>query len=64
MSFPEALYEAASACGIATEYWDIWGQRHQARPETLQAILSAMGVPCDSAEALDAALQTRLWEEC
>ncbi len=64
MSFPEALYEAASACGIATEYWDIWGQRHQARPETLQAILSAMGVPCDSAEDLDAALQSRLWEEC
>ncbi len=63
MSFTEALHRAASLWGVQTEYWDIWGQRHQASPETLKAVLAAMGVSCDGEESLDDAMEARLSQE-
>ena len=59
-SYRQALDRAAEACGIALEYWDIWGRKHVVSEETKRAILKSMGVPSDSTEALKHALESRL----
>lgn len=58
-SLPDLLLKAASAFGIVPEYWDISGKRHETRDELRQAILRSLGVPCESAAELDAALVAR-----
>lgn len=52
----ELLRELAERCGIASDYYDIWGQRHETTAETRRAILEAMGVRIGSADALRRAL--------
>lgn len=59
----DALGCAATVFGVEPEYWDIWGRRHTAPDQVLKAILSSLGVPCDSREQIDGALEERLWEE-
>lgn len=50
------LYELADRYGIAADYYDIWGRRHETSDHTRRAILEAMGVRVGSAEALRRAL--------
>ena len=51
-SFPELLDELVIHFGIASDYYDIFGQRHVIGPDTKRAILSAMGVTTATAEDL------------
>lgn len=46
----EALTELARAVGIATDYWDYSGNHRLVKPETLRAVLSSLGHPCDTAD--------------
>jgi 4-alpha-glucanotransferase len=52
----DLLRELAERYGIAPDYHDIWGQRHETSAEIRRAILAAMGVSVESAEALRRAL--------
>lgn len=61
--YAQALQRAASLCGVAPEYWDIWGRRHATSPETCRAILESLGVRCESREAIDSEMEERLWRE-
>ena len=40
--------------GVDREYWDIWGNRHQASPECKAAILSSLGLDTSNANRLRA----------
>ncbi|MFN7918940.1 MAG: 4-alpha-glucanotransferase [Bryobacteraceae bacterium] len=50
--FEQSVAEAAQAFGVEPGYWDISGHRHETSHELRIAILSALGVPCGSAEAV------------
>ena len=52
----ELLRELAECYGIASDYHDIWSQRHETSAQTRRAILDAMGVQVESADALRRAL--------
>jgi 4-alpha-glucanotransferase len=57
------LDQAARTWGIETEYWDVWGQRHQASPEVETAILMSLGVDAALRATLDEALEERKLRE-
>ncbi len=57
----EALNRAASLFGIEREYWDVFGNRVVTRPDVIAGVLQALGVPCDTQECLDRAMEERLW---
>ena len=59
----EAVRHAAEVWGIAPEYWDIWGRRHETPPEIQRAILESLGVPAGSLGELNRALEERLWRQ-
>ncbi|MBM4125454.1 MAG: 4-alpha-glucanotransferase, partial [Nitrospira sp.] len=40
----ELLKDLAERCGIAPDYYDIWGHRHEVSAQTKRAILTAMGL--------------------
>ena len=44
----EMINELAGLCGIIPEYWDIFGKRHIATPETKLAMLRAMKLQIES----------------
>ncbi|TAJ25497.1 MAG: 4-alpha-glucanotransferase, partial [Nitrospirae bacterium] len=44
MSEQELLDDLADRCGIAPDYHDIWGHRHEVSAQTKRAILTAMGL--------------------
>jgi 4-alpha-glucanotransferase len=48
MSFESLINELSEICGIVPEYWDIFGQKHEASIETKKAVLRAMGMKIDS----------------
>jgi 4-alpha-glucanotransferase len=58
-----ALDRAALLWGIEPQFWDIWGKHHVTSAETKQAILRAMGVPVDTAEQIEQAIQARQQRE-
>jgi hypothetical protein len=62
-SFEEALARAAVQFGIEREYWDIWGKHHVPPAEAIASVLRSLGVDASSAEALDRAVESRLWDE-
>ena len=41
----DPLYQLADRCGIAREYFDIWGNRHATSDQTRRALLAAMHFP-------------------
>jgi 4-alpha-glucanotransferase len=53
-----ALIEIAETVGIAPAWHDFRGQLHEVTPESLRAVLAAMGVPTSSDDDLADALQT------
>ena len=44
MDSHEALRQLADAAGIEARYWDIRGEQHEAAPDTMRALLEALGV--------------------
>lgn len=42
---PDALMQLAAHCGIAAEYYDIWGTRHATSEPTLHALMAAIHFP-------------------
>jgi 4-alpha-glucanotransferase len=57
MTEAECLAQLAAMCGLQPEYYDIWGRRHIARPDTQRAILRAMGLQVDTPAELAAELR-------
>lgn len=63
---PDRLTDLARRCGVATDHvgWD--EDRHEASPETLVAVLDALGVAADSPEAIEESIRQideRPWRE-
>ena len=58
-----AIEQAAKLWGIDLFYWDIFGKKHQARPEVVQAILTALGIDASTLEGLNAAIRQRYLDE-
>jgi 4-alpha-glucanotransferase len=50
MQYEGLIGELSGLCGIIPEYWDIFGDKHVASPETKKAVLRAMGINADSEE--------------
>ena len=46
----EALVRAAARWGVELEYTDTWGHAHTATDETLNGVLTALGIPAASSE--------------
>ncbi len=51
----------AARCGIAAEYYDNWGRRHQTSEQTKRAVLASMGYAVEQPEALRAAVTA--WDD-
>ena len=62
-SYETALGRAASLWGIQPDYWDIFGKRHITIAEVQKTLLASFGVPSDTREDLDRAVEQRLWDE-
>lgn len=60
----QLLAQAAGLWGILPEYEDVLGVTHTTSPETLRAILAALGVPAHNPLALAEAIEQRRWLEC
>jgi 4-alpha-glucanotransferase len=62
-TYDAALRQACALWGVQENYWDIFGNHHVATTAVLGAILTSLGVPADSTESLNQAIDRRLWEE-
>jgi len=58
-TYDEALDRAAETWGIQPDYWDIFGNRHVTSPQTKRAILESLGIPADTKEGLEQALEEK-----
>lgn len=58
-----ALVSASERCGIEPRFWTMFGQEQAASPETLKAILGALGVRTESEDTVAADVQRREREE-
>ena len=59
------LYKLAHLYGLQTAYYDVAHRRHQALPESLLAILKALGAPVETINDVPSALRQRnqeLWQ--
>ena len=66
MSSAEALRDLARLHGIAPDYYDIWGKRHDVPDATLVALLAEFGIDATTAEAIDSAVRAHAvgrWRE-
>ncbi|MBX9604355.1 MAG: 4-alpha-glucanotransferase [Bryobacteraceae bacterium] len=61
--YESAVERAAEEFGLEPEYIDVMGERQRASLQVKRALLQAMGVPADTAETLDEAVEARLWEQ-
>lgn len=60
------ISELSALCGIIPEYWDIFGNKHEATLRTKQRILQAMGLNSDTEEDIIHNIQRRRvrpWKE-
>ncbi len=62
-TYDHALRRAAALRGVETEYWDMWGQRHEATEKVLRAILEALGTATGTLEQLNDGLEEHLSSE-
>ncbi|HWR50245.1 MAG TPA: 4-alpha-glucanotransferase [Bryobacteraceae bacterium] len=62
-NYAQALGRAALLWGTEPEYGDTWGKVHITPDETKKGILKALGVPVETREALDRAVEERLTRE-
>ncbi len=51
--YEDALGRAAAEYGIDHQYWDIFGQSHEASPDALKTILACLGLDTSSVSAID-----------
>lgn len=58
-----ALHRLCDQVGLATRYIDCWGREQQVPPDTLRALLRALGLAADSESAADADVQRRRAED-
>jgi 4-alpha-glucanotransferase len=56
---PHELVELADLLGVATDYWDWQGQHVDVPRETIEAVLTALGIDTSTDEAVAAALEER-----
>ncbi|MDQ7786872.1 MAG: 4-alpha-glucanotransferase [Thermodesulfovibrionales bacterium] len=59
--YGELIRELSGLCGIIPEYWDIFGNRHETSPETMEGILRAMKCRIDSSADVVREIQQRKW---
>ena len=57
----DALDRLAAHCGIAADYYDLWGQQHATSASTQHALLAAMRVPTGKPAKLLQALEDDDW---
>ncbi len=57
------LGQAAQACGIEIEYWDLWGKLHRSSQRTQLAVLESLGVDASTQPSLERALEERAWRQ-
>lgn len=62
-SYEQAAARAADLFGIERSYWDIFGKYHEASLEGISAVLASLGVGTGSKEEIDAAVESKLWED-
>ena len=62
-NYEDSVQRAARLCGIEHEFWDIFGHHHAASLDTNKAILTSLGLACESAEQLEQALRERTCRE-
>lgn len=62
-NYIDALNRASDLWGILRQYYDVFGNLHNAGPEMQKALLKSMGVPSDSLDQLNAAIDERFWNE-
>src|SRR5688500_20113842 len=62
-TYEEALRRACHVWGVQEEYWDIWGERHIAGPEVQRKVLASLGVPANTKESLNFAIEERALQE-
>ncbi|MDO5629772.1 MAG: 4-alpha-glucanotransferase, partial [Mobilicoccus sp.] len=60
-SLPADLAELARAYGVATDYWDWQGEHVSVAPDTIRAVLAALGVDTDDAAAALTDVTDRRW---
>ncbi len=53
MTATDDLYRLAQAVGVQTGYWDVFGEHHTAPPETLVAVLQALGLDVSRSDGMD-----------
>lgn len=53
----KALDDLAERAGLEPQYWDIWGNRHEASVDAKRAILGAMGIAAENDAAVEASMQ-------
>lgn len=58
-AYEELIGELSDLCGVVPEYWDIFGNRHEASTETKKSILKAMGLKIDTPATLGAEIGKR-----
>ena len=56
MDASESLRRLAQAAGIEARYWDIHGGMHETAPDTMRALLGALGVAADTEADIEAGL--------
>ena len=57
MNTRETLEHLCRIHEIATDYYDLWGQRHEVSEASLGALLAALGAPAGSPQEVEAALR-------
>lgn len=62
-TFEQLLDRAASAYGVGSGFWDIWGHHHVTSTEAKQAVLHAHGIQAGSVEELERSLADRVRRE-
>lgn len=63
MSADEKLQKLSQLHGVLSEFQDLYGERHVTGPETMRAMLRALGVGADTATEVEEALAEHLAED-
>ncbi len=62
-TYEDALKRAATIWGLELSYIDVMGTEQRAAPETIRAVLGALGVRCGTLDELNATLEQRMEKE-
>ena len=62
-TYDQALNLASELWGIQADYSDIWGKRHVTPPDLQRAILKSFGVPAETLDDVNSAIEDHYWQE-